>query len=60
MSAVGLVLAASALARLFKRYSDALLTPFTGNLLLRSVLGSVIAVFIVIGGLLAALHLLEA
>ena len=56
--AVGLVLAASALARLFKRYSDTLLTPFTGNLLLRSVLGSVIAVLIVIGGLLAALHLL--
>lgn len=56
--AVGLVLAASALARLFKRFSDTLLTPFTGNLLLRSVLGSVIAVLIVIGGLLAALHLL--
>jgi len=39
--AIGLVLAASVLARLFKRYSEILLTPFTGNLLLRSVLGSV-------------------
>ncbi len=56
--AVGLVLAASALARLFNRYSETLLTPFAGNPLLRSVLGSVIAVSIVIGGFLAALHLL--
>ena len=56
--AVGLVLAASAVARLFRRYSDILLTPFTGNLLLRSVLGSVIAVLIVIGGFLTGLHLL--
>jgi small conductance mechanosensitive channel len=56
--ALGLVLAASVLARLFKRYSEILLTPFTGNLLLRSVLGSVIAVLIVVGGVLAALHLL--
>src|SRR5271157_808919 len=56
--AVGLVLAASAVARLFKRYSETLLTLFTGNLLLRSVLGSVIAFLIVIGGVLSALHLL--
>src|SRR5208337_285524 len=35
---VGLVLAASAVARLFNRYSETLLTLFTGNLLLRSVL----------------------
>ena len=56
--AVGLVLAASAVARLFNRYSETLLTLFTGNLLLRSVLGSVIAVLIVIGGVLSALHLL--
>jgi small-conductance mechanosensitive channel len=56
--AVGLVLAASVLARLFKRYSDTLLTPFTGNILLRSVLGSVIAVLIVAGGFLSGLHLL--
>jgi len=56
--AVGVVLAASAVARLFNRYSDTILTPFTGNLLLRSVLGSVIAGTIVIGGFLVALHLL--
>ena len=49
---------ASAVARLFKRYSETLLTLFTGNPLLRSVLGSVIAVLIVIGGVLSALHLL--
>src|SRR5208282_1162984 len=56
--ALGLVLASSAVARLFNRYSDTILTPFTGNLLLRSVIGSVIAVTIVIGGLLVGLHLL--
>ena len=41
-----------------QRSSEIILTPFTGNILLRSVLGSVIAVLIVIGGILAALHLL--
>jgi small-conductance mechanosensitive channel len=56
--ALGLVLAASAVARLFKRYGETLLTLFTGNLLLRSLLGSVIAGLIVIGGILSALHLL--
>lgn len=55
--ALALVLAASVIARLFKRYSEILLTPFTGNILLRSVLGSVIAVLIVVGGVLAGLHL---
>jgi small conductance mechanosensitive channel len=56
--ALGLVLVSTFLARLFKRYNDILLTPFTGNLLLRSVLGSVISVLIVAGGVLAGLHLL--
>ena len=56
--AVGLVLAASAVARVFKRFSETILSLFTGNPLLRSVLGSVIAGLIVIGGVLSALHLL--
>jgi small-conductance mechanosensitive channel len=56
--ALGLVALASVLARVFKRYSETLLAPFTSNILLRSVLGSVIALMIVGGGLLAALHLL--
>ncbi len=55
---IALVLASISLARLFKRSGERLLTPFTGNLLLRSVLGSVIAVGIVIGGVLSALQLL--
>ena len=55
--AIALVLAASVLAPV-GRSSEIILTPFTGNILLRSVLGSVIAVLIVIGGILAALHLL--
>ena len=55
--AIGLVLAAVSLARVFKRYSEIILAPFTGNVLLRSVLGSVIAVLIAVGGVLAGLHL---
>jgi small conductance mechanosensitive channel len=56
--AFGLVLIASALARVFKRFSETILSLFTGNPLLRSVLGSVIAGLIMIGGVLSALHLL--
>ena len=56
--AFGLVLITSALARVFKRFSETILSLFTGNPLLRSVLGSVIAGLIVIGGVLSALHLL--
>jgi small conductance mechanosensitive channel len=55
---LGLVMAAALLARLFNRFSETLLTPFTGNVLLRSVLGSVISGLIVTSGFLAALHLL--
>jgi small-conductance mechanosensitive channel len=42
----------------FKRYSETILAPFTGNLLMRSILGSMIAILIVVGGVLAALQLL--
>ncbi len=55
---VAMTLAALALARLFSRFSDILLTPFTSNVLLRSVLGSVITLAIALGGFLAGLHLL--
>jgi small-conductance mechanosensitive channel len=56
--AIGLVLGALGLARLFKRYGERFLALFTGNALLRSLLGSVVAALIVIGGILSALHLL--
>ncbi len=56
--ALGMVIAAAALARLFKRYSETLLIPFTGNPLLRSVLGSLIALALIVGGVLVALNIL--
>ena len=50
------VVAASAmLARLFSSRAEILLSPFVGNVLLRSVLGSVISSLMVIGGFLLAL-----
>ena len=56
--AIVLVMVATLLARLFNHFSEILLTPFTGNILLRSVLGSIISALIITGGFLAALHLL--
>lgn len=56
--AILLLMSAILLARLFNRFSETLLTPFTGNVLLRSVLGSVISGMIVAAGFLSALHLL--
>jgi small-conductance mechanosensitive channel len=47
-------------ARLFSRYSEVLLAPFTENTLLRSVLGSLVSAAIVAGGLLAALQVFGA
>ena len=55
---VAMTLAGIGLARLFSQFSDILLAPFTGNVLLRSVLGSVITLAIALGGFLAGLHLL--
>ncbi len=55
---VAMTLAGISLARLFSRFSDLLLAPFTSNVLLRSVLGSVMTLAIACGGLLAGLHLL--
>jgi small-conductance mechanosensitive channel len=56
--AILFIFAATTLARLFKRYSETILAPFTGNVLMRSILGSIIAVIIVVAGVLAALQLL--
>lgn len=47
------------LSRLFRAYSDTLLTPFVGNVLLRSVAGSIIGGAIVLGGLFTALSILR-
>lgn len=56
--AVSLMAASTILAPLAKRYSEPILSLFTGNALLRSVFGSVFAVAVFAGGFLTALHLL--
>jgi len=56
--ALGWFVVSLILAKLFHKHSDALLLPFTENILLRSVLGSVIAILIGIGGFLGALQFL--
>ncbi len=57
--AAGLFLASMLLARGFARYSEALLSPFLGNALMRSVAGSLLSTLIVLGGVLLALQVLE-
>jgi small conductance mechanosensitive channel len=55
-----LVIAVSALvARMFADHSETLLSPFVSNTLLRSVAGSLISTFVVLGGLLLALAALR-
>jgi small conductance mechanosensitive channel len=56
--ALAVLVGAVLLARLFSRFSETLLWPLSGNTLLRSVLGSVIAGLIVIAGFLLALKIL--
>jgi small conductance mechanosensitive channel len=51
----GVVAASAMLARLFSARAEILLAPFVGNVLLRSVLGSVISSMLVISGFLLAL-----
>ncbi len=53
------VLIFSTLARVFNRYSETLLAPFVTNMLLRSVLGSLIGSGLVIGGVMIALSTLQ-
>ena len=58
---VALVIVALSLmtARAFSSHSESLLAPFITNMLLRSVLGSLVSTFLVIGGLLLALAMLR-
>jgi small conductance mechanosensitive channel len=56
--AAGVVLASAMMARLFSARGEVLLAPFVGNVLLRSVLGSVLSSLLVIGGSLLALGIL--
>jgi small-conductance mechanosensitive channel len=56
--AVATALGSLSLARLFGRYGETILTPFTGNTLLRSVLVSVVTGSIVLAGALGALSIL--
>jgi len=57
--AVGFVFGFAALARAFARYSETLLSPFVGNSLLRSVVGSVLSSMLVIAGILLGLSVLN-
>ena len=57
--ALTIVLAFWSLARLFASRSEVLLAPFVRNLLLRSVVGSIISSLLVIGGLVLALGTLR-
>ena len=57
--ALAVVALSAALARLFAGHSETLLAPFISNMLLRSVVGSLISTFLVIGGLLLALAALK-
>lgn len=56
--AVLFVAAAAGLARLFGKFGEVILRPFSGNALLRSVLGSVVSGLILLVGILAALNVL--
>ena len=57
--ALAVVALSAGAARLFAGHSETLLAPFIGNMLLRSVVGSLISTFLVIGGLLLALAALK-
>ena len=57
--AISLVLGFAALAKQFNQHSETLLSPFVENLLLRSVIGSLIGTMLVIGGVITALSVLN-
>ncbi len=57
--AVALVAASALLARLFAARSETILAPFVQNVLLRSVIGSVISSLLVVGGVMLALEALR-
>jgi small conductance mechanosensitive channel len=54
-----IALGCSMLARVFNTYSETLLAPFVKNMLLRSVLGSLIGTLLLLGGLLIGLQVLN-
>ena len=57
--AITLVVLAILSARLFARYSETILAPLVPNVLLRSVMGSILSSLIVLGGVLLGLQVLE-
>ena len=57
--ALGVVIACTLAARLFNRYSETILAPLVRNVLLRSVVGSVISGLLLFGGFLGALSILK-
>jgi small-conductance mechanosensitive channel len=57
--ALGIVALSAVAARLFNAHAETLLAPFVRNTLLRSVAGSILSSFLLIGGLLLALSALK-
>ncbi len=57
--AVAIIVASALLARLFATKSETILAPFVGNVLMRSVSGSLISSVIFVGGLMLALGALR-
>lgn len=57
--AIALVVLSILLARVFSRYSETILAPLVPNVLLRSVLGSILSTLIVLGGVLLGLQVLD-
>jgi len=57
--ALAIVFAFTALARVFNAHSETLLAPLVNNVMLRSVLGSLISSMLVIGGLMFGLSVLN-
>jgi small conductance mechanosensitive channel len=57
--AVAIALLALGLARLFGGYAEMLLAPFIENVLLRSVVGSLLSSFLVVGGVMLGLWMLD-
>ena len=57
--AVAIALLALAVARVFGAHAETLLAPFIENVLLRSVVGSLLSSFLIIGGLMISLWMLD-
>ncbi len=57
--AVALALGAFALARVFNSYSEMLLAPFIRNVMVRSVVGSLLSSLLIVGGLMLGLGVLR-